>query len=66
MKRIFTKLSVLTFLCFLFINAASAQDITIRGVVSDGADKTTLPGVSVLVKGTQIGTQTDATGKYAI
>jgi len=66
MKRIFTKLSVLTFLCFLFINAAFAQDITIRGVVSDGADKTTLPGVSVLVKGTQIGTQTDATGKYAI
>jgi len=66
MKRIFTKLSVLTFLCFFFINAASAQDITIRGVVSDSGDKTTLPGVSVLVKGTQIGTQTDASGKYAI
>lgn len=66
MKRIFTKLSVLTFFCFFIINAASAQDITIRGVVSDGGDKTTLPGVSVLVKGTQIGTQTDASGKYAI
>lgn len=66
MKRIFTKLSVLTFLCFFFINAASAQDITIHGVVTDGSDKTTLPGVSVLVKGTKIGTQTDASGKYAI
>ncbi|NRF41596.1 TonB-dependent receptor [Pedobacter foliorum] len=66
MKRIFTKLSVLTFLCFFFINAASAQDITIHGVVSDGADKTTLPGVSVLVKGTKIGTLTDASGKYAV
>jgi len=68
MKRFFTKLSVLTFLCFLLLNAntAAAQDITVRGTVSDGADKTTLPGVSVKVKGTQTGTLTDATGKYTI
>ncbi|HWW38262.1 TonB-dependent receptor [Pedobacter sp.] len=68
MKRFFTKLSVLTFLCFLLLNTntAAAQDITVRGTVSDGADKTTLPGVSVKVKGTQTGTLTDATGKYTI
>lgn len=66
MKRIFTKPSVLTFLCFLFTNAALAQDITVKGVVTDEADKLPLPGVSVLVKGTTIGTTTDATGRYGL
>ncbi|TDQ10347.1 SusC/RagA family TonB-linked outer membrane protein [Pedobacter metabolipauper] len=66
MKRIFTKFSVLTFLCFLLINSAFAQNITVRGVVTDDDDKTSLPGVSILVKGTQTGTQTDATGSYSI
>lgn len=66
MKRISTKLSVLTFLCFLFTNAALAQNITVKGTVSDGGDKTTLPGVSVQVKGSTAAVQTDATGKYSI
>jgi len=66
MKRIFTKFSVLTFLCLLFINAASAQNITVKGTISDGQDKTTIPAVSVVVKGTTVGTQTDANGRYAI
>ena len=56
----------MTFLCLLFINAASAQDITVKGTITDGQDKTTIPAVSVVVKGTTIGTQTDANGKYAI
>jgi TonB-linked SusC/RagA family outer membrane protein len=66
MKRVSTKLSVLTFLCFLLTNVALAQDITVKGVVNDEADKSSLPGVSVQVKGTKIGTTTDATGRYAI
>lgn len=66
MKRIFTKLSVLTFLCFLFTSVAQAQDLTVTGVVTDVADKLPLPGVSIQVKGTQKGTTTDAMGKYAI
>lgn len=66
MKRIFTKFSVLTFLCLLFINAAFAQNITVKGVVTDGQDKSTIPSVSVVVKGTSTGTQTDANGKYTI
>jgi len=66
MKRVSTKLSVLTFLCFLFTNVAMAQDITIKGVITDVTDKSPLPGVSVLVKGTKTGTTTDATGRYAI
>ena len=66
MKRIFTKLSVLTFLCLLTFNVASAQNITVKGVVSDGQDKTTLPSVSVSIKGTTTGTQTDVNGHYSI
>ncbi len=66
MKRKFTKLSVLTFLCFFFINAAFAQDIIVKGTVTDGQDKTTIPSVSIKVKGTTRGTQTDANGKFAL
>jgi hypothetical protein len=36
-----------------------------KGVVSDNAGMP-IPGVSVLVKGTKFGTQTDFDGKYAI
>ncbi len=39
---------------------------SVSGRVIDGADNTTLPGVSVSVKGTQIGTVTDADGRYTI
>jgi TonB-dependent SusC/RagA subfamily outer membrane receptor len=42
-----------------------AQERTVSGVVSDNAG-IPLPGVSVLVKGTKSGTQTDFDGKYAI
>jgi len=66
MKRVFTKISVLTFLCLLFINTVSAQNITVKGVVTDGQDKTTIPSVSVVVKGTTTGTQTDANGNFAL
>lgn len=66
MKRIFTRISVLTFLSLLFINAAFAQNITVTGTVSDGGDNSTIPSVSIIVKGTTKGTQTDANGKYTI
>jgi len=66
MKRIFTRISVLALFCLLAINVAFAQNITIKGRVTDGDDKSTIPSVSVLVKGTQTGIQTDATGAYSI
>jgi TonB-linked SusC/RagA family outer membrane protein len=66
MKRIFTKFSVLTFLCFLFNYTAFAQNITVKGTVTDGGDKTTIPAVSVKVKGTTTGAQTDVNGNYSI
>ncbi|TEB41002.1 SusC/RagA family TonB-linked outer membrane protein, partial [Flavobacterium circumlabens] len=42
-----------------------AQEKTVTGKVSDNAGMP-LPGVSVLVKGTKSGTQTDFDGKYTI
>ncbi len=47
------------------INAASAVDFTVTGKVTDftGAG---LPGVSVMVKGTTIGTSTDGDGVYKL
>lgn len=66
MKRIFTRISILAGICLLAINVAFAQNITIKGRVTDGGDKTTIPSVSVLVKGTQTAAQTDATGAYSI
>lgn len=66
MKRIFTKISVLTFLCLLVFNIASAQNITVKGVVSDSQDKLSLPSVSVTIKGTTTGIQTDVNGNYSI
>jgi TonB-linked SusC/RagA family outer membrane protein len=42
-----------------------AQDRTVSGTVTDNSG-IPLPGASVMVKGTQIGTQTDFDGKYSI
>ncbi len=39
---------------------------TVTGTVTSGADGAPLPGVSVLIKGTAVGTTTDADGKYSI
>lgn len=58
-KIIFSILTLL--LCTM---SGYAQDITVRGVVSD--DTGTLPGVSVSVKGTTNGTITDIDGKYSL
>jgi TonB-linked SusC/RagA family outer membrane protein len=42
-----------------------AQERSVSGIVSDNAGMP-LPGVSVLIKGTKIGTQSDFDGKYSI
>jgi len=65
MKRIFT-ISGLVLLCFFFISPAFAQNATVSGTVIDAASGETLIGVSVLVKGTTTGTQTDSHGAFSI
>ena len=55
---------ILTLLLAFVVHITFAQEKTVSGTVSDSSG--TLPGVSVLVKGTSTGTQTDFDGKYAI
>lgn len=57
-----TVLTLIFTLCVFFLNA---QNHVVEGVVSDDTGET-LPGVTVLVKGTKIGTTTDINGKYKI
>ena len=57
---------LLTFLFVLGITFAQAQKRQISGTVTNADDGTTLPGVSVVVKGSTIGTVTNIDGKYTI
>jgi len=41
-------------------------DITIQGKVTSSDDGSALPGVNIIVKGTAVGTTTDADGSYSI
>jgi TonB-linked SusC/RagA family outer membrane protein len=63
-KRVKTVLAFA--LCFCFAYAARSQSGTISGTVTSKGDGSPLPGVNVIVKGTSIGTSTDADGKYTI
>jgi len=55
---------ILTLLLALVVQISFAQEKTVSGTVSDASG--VLPGVSVLVKGTTSGTETDFNGKYSI
>lgn len=53
-------------LCSLTVTFLSAQSKTISGVITDAGDGTTLPGVTILVKGTSRGAISDIDGKYTL
>ena len=54
------------FLTFIIATGAIAQDRAVTGTVTAQEDGLPLPGVSVVVKGTQIGTQTHANGRFSL
>lgn len=61
------KLFGLTFLMYLgLMSSVLAQTREVSGVVISGEDNLPLPGVSVLVKGTTVGTVTDVDGKFSV
>ena len=55
---------VLTLLLALIVQVSFAQEKTVSGTVSDNTGG--LPGVSVIIKGTSTGAETDFDGKYSI
>ena len=55
---------ILTLLLALLVQVSFAQEKTVSGTVSDSSGS--LPGVTVVIKGTSTGAQTDFDGKYSI
>ena len=60
------KAKIILFLFFLFSTSGFTQNISISGVVSSSEDNMPVPGVNVIVKGTNRGVSTDFDGKYNI
>lgn len=58
--------SMFTFLLSLAVFTATAQERTVSGVITSGEDGSSLPGVTILEKGTTNGTITDIDGNYKI
>lgn len=56
----------LVLVCWLVCIEVFAQDRKITGRVLDGNDNNPLPGANVVVKGTQTGMVTDATGQFSL
>ncbi|NOZ46130.1 MAG: TonB-dependent receptor [Chlorobi bacterium] len=68
MKNIYLKPGkfILFLVAFFLMNHIWAQEKTITGTVTSGDDGSTLPGVSIILKGTTMGTSTDMDGRYQI
>lgn len=63
---IFTKIAFILILSMGLSHAAFSQKIQVRGTVFTAKDSLPLPGTTVLIKNTRIGTTTDLKGKYTI
>lgn len=57
---------LLTMLSLGIALASFAQDRTVTGTITSAEDGSSLPGVNVVLKGTTIGTTSDADGKYSL
>ncbi len=62
MKRSLILMGMLLFLSVSLFG----QQIRVTGTVTDASDRSTLPGVSIMVRGTTQGTVTDINGRYEI
>lgn len=65
-KRVLWLRYLVLVLGIAFGSAVYAQDLTITGTVTDAADGSSIPGVTVAVKNTTAGTVTDVDGKYSV
>jgi TonB-linked SusC/RagA family outer membrane protein len=66
-KSLLVEIASLLFVALLWSGqTAGAQDHEVAGTVTDQKEGQSLPGVNIVVKGTNIGTSTDAQGTYAL
>ncbi|RFZ84145.1 SusC/RagA family TonB-linked outer membrane protein [Mucilaginibacter terrenus] len=60
-------LRISTFMLFMMLSSiVMAQNRTITGKVTDAADGSPMPGVSIVVTGSSIGTTSDVNGAYSL
>ncbi len=57
---------LLAFLAFIGLQVVFAQTRELSGVVTSSGDGSSIPGASVVVKGTTLGTVTDMDGKFTL
>jgi len=65
-KRHWTALAMLLVAMCCSLNSFSQEKIKITGTVIDSTSGSPLPGVTVMVQGTNTGAQTDVVGRYTI
>jgi len=65
-KQLFKKYLLLLTLILSGSITLLAQIDTVSGTIADAADGTTLPGATVVIKGTAKGTATDFDGKFTL
>lgn len=65
MKKIYQCFWIVSLVLLLAGNSAYAQSQTVTGTIKD-ANGAPLPGVSILIKGTNLGATTDADGNYSV
>jgi len=65
-KRILWLRYLFIFLAFASASFAYAQEISVTGKVKDATDGSSIPGATIVVKGTSTGTVTDVDGNYTI
>ncbi len=65
-KRVLWLRYLVIFLALAAASVGYAQEVALTGVVTDASDGSSIPGVTVVVKGTTIGAVTDIDGKYSL
>lgn len=53
-------------ICLIFTQAVNAQNVAVKGRVTDASTNEPLPGINVVVKNTSLGTVTDINGAFSI
>ena len=65
-KRLLARAGALVLLLMVFAQTIFAQGKTVTGKVTDSKDGSPVPNASVTIKGTNLGTTTDAGGNFRI
>ncbi len=65
-RKVTTRFLLFLMFMALLVPAGFAQEGTVRGMVFDAEDGSSLPGASILIKGTTQGTTTDFEGKFSL